>query len=302
MKEEVSGFIRGLVPWTYDVSGGFKLRGHFTPPSGKPVLHFLHGNGFNGLVYEKFLAPLSNHFDLFLSNAQGHGGSDVGKGFTHWDDSAGYFTEVWQHYSSLWNDVPRVGLGHSFGGVNTLLMANNDSMLFDRVIMLDPIIGSRAFTVAANGMQVLGLSKHLPLVKQARVRGTFWQDEESMWNYFYQRGTFKGWDDDCLRSYLKHGMNKTDRGFELKCPPAIESAIFASYSRSVWTALNNLQIPADMLFGANTYDFVRKTLPKLEKRYDLVNVHKVEGGHCFMQERPDVAADHVLSILLDIEQ
>ncbi|WP_369819927.1 alpha/beta fold hydrolase, partial [Oleiphilus sp. HI0079] len=75
------------------------------------MIHFLHGNGFNGLVYEKFLGPLSKHFDLFLSNAQGHGDSDAGERFTNWDDSAHYFSEVWQHYSSMWNDVPRVGLG-----------------------------------------------------------------------------------------------------------------------------------------------------------------------------------------------
>lgn len=302
MREEISRFIAGLEPWQYEVSGGFKLRGHYTPPSGKPVIHFLHGNGFNGLVYEKFLGPLSKHFDLFLSNAQGHGDSDAGERFTNWDDSAHYFSEVWQHYSSMWNDVPRVGLGHSFGGVNTLLMAAADSMLFDRIIMLDPIIGSRAFTLAANGMQFLGLSKYLPMVKQAKVRGTYWHDEDAMWRYFYQRGTFKGWDDDCLHSYIRHGMRASEKGgFELKCPPRIESAIFASYTSAIWTSLNALQIPADMLYGNKTYEFVRNTLPKLEKNYDLVSAHEVEGGHCFMQERPEEFAEHILSLLQDAQ-
>ena len=34
-----------LLPWSHDTSAGFTLRGWHTPPSGKPLLHFLHGNG-----------------------------------------------------------------------------------------------------------------------------------------------------------------------------------------------------------------------------------------------------------------
>ncbi|WP_197466287.1 alpha/beta fold hydrolase, partial [Oleiphilus sp. HI0080] len=119
---------------------------------------------------------------------------------------------------------------------------------------------------------------------------------------FYQRGTFKGWDDDCLHSYIRHGMRASEKGgFELKCPPRIESAIFASYTSAIWTSLSALQIPADMLYGNKTYEFVRNTLPKLEKNYDLVSVHEVEGGHCFMQERPEEFAEHILSLLQDAQ-
>ncbi|NVJ12128.1 alpha/beta hydrolase, partial [Myxococcus sp. AM001] len=40
-----------LLPWSHDCSAGFTLRGWHTPPSGKPVLHFLHGNGYCRRVY-----------------------------------------------------------------------------------------------------------------------------------------------------------------------------------------------------------------------------------------------------------
>ncbi len=33
-----------LSPWSHSCSAGFTLRGWRSEPSGKPLLHFLHGN------------------------------------------------------------------------------------------------------------------------------------------------------------------------------------------------------------------------------------------------------------------
>ncbi len=67
-----------LERWQYLTHHGFTLRGFHSPPSGKPLLHMLHGNGFSSLMYQPMLQVLSQHFDLFLSDAQGHGDSDHG--------------------------------------------------------------------------------------------------------------------------------------------------------------------------------------------------------------------------------
>ena len=51
-----------LQSWSYACSEGFTLRGWHTPPSGKPLLHFLHGNGFCGRAYEPMMQHLAEHF------------------------------------------------------------------------------------------------------------------------------------------------------------------------------------------------------------------------------------------------
>ena len=48
-----------LQPWAYTTSVQITLRGWHSIPSGKPVLHFLHGNGLCGRVYEPMLERLS---------------------------------------------------------------------------------------------------------------------------------------------------------------------------------------------------------------------------------------------------
>ena len=77
-----------LQPWSHSCSAGFTLRGWHTPPSGKPLLHFLHGNGFCGRTYEPLLRLLAADFDLWLCDVQGHGDSDHGGRFHGWNRSA----------------------------------------------------------------------------------------------------------------------------------------------------------------------------------------------------------------------
>ncbi len=73
-----------LSPWSHSCSAGFTLRGWRSEPSGKPLLHFLHGNGFCGRTYEPMLRLLAEDFDLWLCDIQGHGESDHGGRFHGW--------------------------------------------------------------------------------------------------------------------------------------------------------------------------------------------------------------------------
>lgn len=298
MPKRISKFLPRLESWQYNVSKGFKARGYYTPPTGKPVLHFVHGNGFCGLVYEKMLSSLQPHFDLFISDAQGHGESDEGDLFVDWDQSAQGFVEVWEHFSGMWVGVPRYALGHSFGAVNSLLMMHKRAGLFDRAVLLDPVIGKPLWSSAANVMQRIGVSKFLPMVRQASVRTTRWDNKDVLWEYFHQRGIFKGWDDDCLQSYLNHALRKKkDGSFELKCPPQIEAAVFASYSRNVWNAIRVVDAPVDLVYGSKTYAFIHDAIGVIQNNGKNMTCHEVAGGHCFMQEKPERSAELVLKLL-----
>ena len=111
-----------LIPWSYSTRHGFTLRGFYTPPSGKAVLHILHGNGYCSRMYQPFLAQLLPHFDLFLSDAQGHGDSDHGGPFVGWNKSAELAAAAWRAHQALYPHVLVYGIGHSFGGVLTALI------------------------------------------------------------------------------------------------------------------------------------------------------------------------------------
>jgi len=288
-----------LVPWEHQVSAGFTLRGYHSKPSGKPVLHFMHGNGFCGLTYEKILEPLLAHFDLFISDTQGHGNSDAGERYLGWNRSADSAAEIWQHYRRYWKGVEHIACGHSYGAVMSSLMISKQPGLFDRALLLDPVIAPRLSSKLMETAQHLGVLKFQPLARQARVRSTSWANEGALWDYFYQRGVCRGWDDDCLQSYLTHAMERRDDGsIHLKCPPFIESGIFASYPRRFWAALASVARPVDVIYGDRTFPFVKKALPRLQQHNANFRLHEMKGGHCFMQEFPEQSSAKMKALLL----
>ena len=132
-----------LLPWSHPTSAGFTLSGWHTPPSGKPLLHFLHGNGFCGRTYEPMLADLAEHFDLWLCDAQGHGDSEHGGRFHGWNRSAELAVEAFAAGRGIFGEVPRFALGHSFGGVLTCLILARHPELFQRAVLLDPVLFSQ---------------------------------------------------------------------------------------------------------------------------------------------------------------
>lgn len=286
--------LRGLKPWEYEVKKGFVLRGYYTPPTGKPVIHFIHGNGFCGLTYEHLLSQLQDEFDLFISDAQGHGESDAGEEFKGWNVSASIASKVWRKFSYQWESVPKFALGHSFGAVLTTLMMAKDASLFDGGILMDPVYTPPKTASTMSLLSRAGLLRHMPLSRQARIRTHSWPSFQAAWGYLHQRGTFKNWKDDCLKSYLNHALLMDENGgLSLKCPPAIEAGIFSSYPHQLWQAICSIHQPMFMMYGTKTYPFVLNSLSKLHQANLYYDFLEMPGGHCFMQENPQKTADEI---------
>lgn len=296
--------IENLEPWELDVSAGFTLRGLHSRPSGKPWIHFLHGNGFCGLTYEHMLKHFSEHYDLFVTDAQGHGDSDSGKKFVGWGSTANLVTEVLDAHSHLFAGSPVTLMGHSFGGaVSTLVMARNPNR-FAGAVLLDPIYLPNPVLGFAWVLAKLNLTQYfLPLAKQAKVRQTSWKNREELWRYFYNRGVFKGVADQCLTSYLDHALSKADDGsYALKCPPFIEAGIFANAAFSLWKELPLIDRPVHVAIGRSSFDFLKKVEPKLSHLNSNFSTSLHDGGHCFMLENPDLTAESLLPVVSRIIQ
>lgn len=286
--------LHGLIPWEYQVKPGFMLRGYHTSPTGKPVIHFIHGNGFCGLTYEHLLAELNTDFDLFISDAQGHGNSDAGDQFKGWDETSRLARKVWKEFAPLWSDVPKFAMGHSFGAVLSTLMMAKEPGLFDGGVLMDPVYAPPRMATTMSFLGKTGLLKYMPLSRQARIRTQRWESYQATWDYLYQRGTFKGWQDCCLKSYIDHALLADESGqMSLKCPPHIEAAIFSSYPNNLWKAIQSIQQPMVMLYGAKTYSFVLDSLSRIHQANSHYDFIKMPGGHCFMQEDPLLSATEI---------
>lgn len=288
--------VGALEHWEHTLENGTVIRGQRTPPSGKPVIHFLHGNGLSGLCYWPMLSGLLPHFDLFLQDLQGHGNSDIGSTFYGWNGNAEQAHRVWQAFASDYAQVETIAMGHSFGGILSLLMAASHPTHFSRLMLLDPVIFPPPMYAMIRAFVLCGLPVPNAMAKRAKERRAHWPSKDAAMDYLQDRGIFKGWSSDAFHAYIDHALtHSVDQGSRLKCCPQRESEIFASAPKHLWRSIKKITIPTTLLYGANSYPFVLRSAEKLQKHKDNFSVIKMEGGHCFMQEKPKETVRQLVS-------
>lgn len=288
-----------LIPWVYEGREGFALRGWHTPPTGKPLLHFMHGNGFCGRAYEPLLTELAPDFDLWLSDAQGHGDSDHGENFVGWNRSAELAVEAMNAHLPMFEGVARHAVGHSFGGVLTSLALARHPGLFARAVLLDPVILPPHVLWAAQMSQWSGLASHNELARKARARRRHWPDRDTARESLEGRGVYKNWTAPALQAFIEHALRPSaDGGVELKCSPERESEVFSSVANGLWSALNRIDTPIQVIHADKTFPFIAASVQQWKNINPKVCDIQTPGGHCFMQETPIQTAQMVKRYLM----
>lgn len=266
---------------------GTTLRGWCTPPTGKPLLHVLHGNGFCGRVYEPMLQALAADFDLWLCDLPGHGDSEAMAHFPGWNTFAQAALACARTATTRYGDVPRLALGHSLGGVLTTLMLGEPQQPFRRAVLLDPVLFSTPMLLAMR----VGLARLNPLAKASRKRRRQWPSREAAAKALHGRGTYKGWTDGALQAFVTHALrDEADGSVTLKCAPELEATIFASGPRGLWPAVQRVTVPTLIAYGRDTMPFVQAGAQRAQASNTAITAQAVDGGHCFMQQHPAAAA------------
>ena len=288
-----------LEAWSFQIDTDFSLRGWRSKWSGKPVIYFLHGNGFNGLTYLPMLTLLAKDFDLLIIDLPGHGDSDSGGRYAGWVGTANYAAIVLSHFSpQLKATVQIYGLGHSYGGVITALMAARNPNRFRKIMLLDPVIFSSGMLSVMQVADVFGLLKNTKLAQQARDRVQSWPNREDALNSFKGRGGFKGWSDDSLQAYVDHALVESQDGVSLKCDSRIEAKIYGSYPKRLWQYLKKMNTQCKIVAAKDSFPFIARSVKKLESLQSYSSL-SVPGSHCFMQQDPQLAANIIKEWFLD---
>ncbi|MEE4465397.1 alpha/beta hydrolase, partial [Azotobacter chroococcum] len=207
--------------------------------------------------------------------------------------------EAFQVGFGRFGEVPRHACGHSFGGVLSCLMLASEPALFQRAVLLDPVLFGRAMIGMLGFAEFFGLQRFNTLARQSATRRRHWPDRASAYTCLHGRGVFRGWSDAALRAYVQHALKEAaDGGVELKCPPAREVEIFNSCPRRLWSALAGVRTPTLLLNGQYSFPFIARSTARWCAMSRHVSARTLPGGHCFMQERPEESAKRVAAFLL----
>lgn len=245
------------------------------------------------------LKPLSAHFDLWLSDIQGHGDSDHGGRFLGWNCNATLAMEALDAQGQAFAKVPHFAAGHSFGGVLTSLILGEQRERFRKAVLLDPVLFSPAMILGMSVGELTGIIKQTPMARQARQRRKHWHSRDEAFESLHHKGVYKGWTDEALRAFVTHAIKDLpDGSVELKCRRSREADIFSSAPDRLWGLLGKVRTPTLVLHARKTFPFVTESVARWQDMNDAVESRQVEGGHCFMQEHPDKTAELVKAFLL----
>lgn len=260
------------------------------PPA---LLH--HANGFCGALWAPVAESLRKRFRILAVDARGHGASSRPDpslpGSYRWSEMAEDLAAVG---ARLLDDLGAarfaLGLGHSFGGTLTLAAASRHPGLFERVLMVDPVIIPKA----AAGTPVR--REHArSMAERARRRRDGWASRAEARAHLASRELFADWLPRALDLYVAFGLrDREGGGVELACPGAVEGAIFAGdQGMDILRVAVEVDVPVRIL-RATRGSFPRAVFEELVRPMAAADVVPVEAGHLMVMESPDRVVDEVL--------
>ena len=268
-------------------------------PEAASAIHYLHGNGFCGATMaplaESIGAQLSSSYSHLISDIPGHGQSQLIKpyGQPDWNqmaqDIAATITQRWTGQL--------IGVGHSLGGVLTLLMAAENPKLFQRIVLLDPVIFTPSVLFAQRLLRKSGWWKKTALANKVHRRRQHWSSRTEMAASLRQKHLYRDWQQQAFEYFVYHASHQqADGSVQLACDPSWEASIFASYPRRLWSLIKQIQVPVDILVADKTYPFIEKSAIKAANINPLIRISQFGKDHCFPMTNPAETVQQLIAL------
>jgi pimeloyl-ACP methyl ester carboxylesterase len=259
---------------------------------------FSHGNGFPGGTYRQL-------FDTW--RAAGWRVEAVDK-FGH--DPAYPVTSNWPHLRAELIDFierraggPAVLVGHSLGGLLSLMAACKRPDLARGVVMLDsPVIaGWRAHSVQV--AKATGLIKRVSPGRVSSTRRHHWPDAAAARSHYAAKHVFARWAPGVLDDYLACGLKPgagPDGGVELAFDRGVETRIYNGLPHNLPGLLRRHppRCPVAFLAGTQSAE-IRQGGLAMARALARERLRWIDGTHLYPMEKPEATARAVLEAIAD---
>lgn len=263
-----------------------------------PLALLHHANGFCAGLWDLVARPLRSHFRVIGMDARGHGDSSKPEGAEHY---------AWSRFVDDAGAVARalaaehgggrvgLGLGHSFGGTSLMAAAALDGTLFERLVAVDPVLLPPP---AQTEIDPERLERSHRLVEGAAKRRHLFPSRAEARAHYADRSLFQRWDPRALDLYVAEALgDRPDGQVELKCPGAVEGAVFAGgRDFDVWSVAPRLSVPT-LLLWASAGDFPRAVYERFVASIPDARIRDVEAGHLVPMEQPALVVEQTLAFV-----
>ncbi len=251
-----------------------------------PLALLHHANGFCKGMWAEVADVLRGRFRVVAMDARGHGDSSRPHGPHAYDWNA-FAEDLVAVAEALVGErgggTIALGVGHSFGGTAMIGASARRPELFDRLLLVDPVVPPppHAGITAKNTPHLGGL------VHRAQRRRAHWPSRDAARAYCRERKFFASWRPTALELYLLDGMReRPDGSLELKCPGAVEGAVFGSSATvDLFALAARVPVPTRVLWAEHG-DFPRAVHDALTRALPAGELIEVAAGHLVPMEDP----------------
>lgn len=266
-----------------------------------PILHLAPANGFVPQTYLPMLRPFAQRFRIVSLPPRALWGDGLPPPVTpdtDWHTLADDLLAGLDAYGL--EDI--VALGHSFGGIASMLALLKEPQRFRALILLDPTILTPDILGMLGQARQLGMTDQIPLVQGALRRRRHFASVDEAFDLFRSRKLFADWPDESLRLYAQYGTMPDPQGAGrvLTWAAEWEAYYFATGYLQSWDDLLRLNglLPTLVLAGAESDTFVPESAQRAATLMPDAQHESVPGhGHLFPLSAPHLSAERIAAWL-----
>lgn len=256
----------------------------------KPLLHFSHANSYPAGTYRQLFEALGEQFDVRAFGLHGHDPDyPVDDG---WDALTRELIVQLEQYGEQ-----AILVGHSLGGILSMLAASQRPDLVRCVVMLDSPVVAGWRAVLWRIAKRHGWGDKISPARLSQRRRTVWPDAASAHEHFASKPIFAAWSPGVLNDYLDSGLVPHPQGVQLRFSREVETGIYLTLPHDLGALLKKpFPVPIGFIGGTRS-DELRRGGSAATRKLVGPNLAMIEGGHLYPMEKPLVTARETANMI-----
>lgn len=257
------------------------------------TIHLAHANGFPASTYQTIIDQLKPHYRVISMDLRPLWPESDYRKFNNWDTIGDDLIQFLDQ-QGLKNVI---GMGHSFGGIATVIAAQKRPDLFRKLVLIEPVVLPDWVYMMTKFLPKALLKRANPIVKSTLVRTDTWKNKKAAFTHFRPKKLFADVADKELWDYVNAGTKEVDGKVRLTYAKEWEAQVYMTFSNP-WEYFSRLTTPYLALRGETSTTIRDETWKKWQKLKGSNTLIQFDDcGHLLPIEKPEKMVQSILNYL-----
>ncbi|MBK9052987.1 MAG: alpha/beta hydrolase [Chloroflexi bacterium] len=215
-----------------------------------PLLHFAHANAYPPGSYRLFLNALTKNFQVLAAKHRPLWPNAQPEEMQSWqriaDDLVAFFDQ--QNLRGV------IGVGHSLGGVATMVAAVKRPDLFSQLVLVDPVfLAPHLLAMVEERVRNEQEPFDFPMVTVAQRRRDWWSNRAAAYEHLRPKTVFARLSDEAMWDFINYGLtDDPNGGCAWLSQRRGEARIYSMPPTFIWEYVRQISQPTLAIRAANS--------------------------------------------------